>query len=123
MGLGGITRDSIVGLNNLVKDDDDDDDDDDEPLQRPRLGNRRTSIDDKKLSGSWNNGSDTNTTNFQALLEGNGSNNNGELQQHTTHPPKLESLGSFREPLNDSPATPSMSTSSPSSRTRATSRR
>lgn len=41
MGLGGLTRDSIVGLNNLVKDEEE-------------VGPRAT----RRLSGSWNNGSE-----------------------------------------------------------------
>ena len=55
MGLGGLTRDSIVGLNNLVKDDDGDAFD-----QGPRLGRR--------LSGSWNKGSN-NKDEFLFLLD------------------------------------------------------
>jgi len=51
MGLGGLTRDSIVGLNNLVKDDDED---------QPRVTRR--------LSGSLNNGSG-NKDQFLFLLD------------------------------------------------------
>ncbi|KAL7543432.1 hypothetical protein ACHAXR_012708 [Thalassiosira sp. AJA248-18] len=52
MGLGGITRDSIVGLNRLVHDDDEDD--------LPPRHNR---------TGSWNSGSKKGTNDF-AFLEG-----------------------------------------------------
>ncbi|KAL3816258.1 hypothetical protein ACHAXA_000197 [Cyclostephanos tholiformis] len=63
MGLGGLTRDSIVGLDRLVHHDDDDDDDDDyivdkrrqQPVRPSGLARRRHT---DGLGGSWNSGSD-----------------------------------------------------------------
>eukprot|EP00578_Thalassiosira_sp_NH16_P028917 CAMPEP_0181094550 /NCGR_PEP_ID=MMETSP1071-20121207/10050_1 /TAXON_ID=35127 /ORGANISM="Thalassiosira sp., Strain NH16" /LENGTH=731 /DNA_ID=CAMNT_0023176881 /DNA_START=265 /DNA_END=2459 /DNA_ORIENTATION=- len=49
MGLGGIARDSIVGLNKLVHDEDDDD--------RPIHCRRRSADTESELRGSWNDGS------------------------------------------------------------------
>lgn len=83
MGLGGLTRDSIVGLNKLVHDDDD------EPLRRGP--NRRLSGDTSGLSGSWNNGSDKGSNEF-LFLEGDG----GE-----EHAMGTQQDGTFETSLND----------------------
>ena len=77
MGLGGITRDSIVGLNKLVHDDDD------EP---PRHNRRRS--DGNGLSGSWNSGK---------KKDGSGDNDFLLLDLEDT----TESQGSFETSLND----------------------
>ena len=75
MGLGGLTRDSIVGLNNLVKDDDD------EPLH-----SRRHSTDEGlTTSGSWNTGTN-NDENQCMFLDGQNS---------------MQSQASFETSLND----------------------
>jgi len=77
MGLGGLTRDSIIGLNNLVHDDDD------QPshIRRHSGGN--------SLGGSWNSGSKNKDSNEFLFLE--------EEQAL----PMSESQGSFETSLND----------------------
>lgn len=76
MGLGGITRDSIVGLNKLVHDDDED--------VRPSHGRRRSDDTGNKLSGSWNSGS-----------------KKGDDFLFLEAEDSSESLGSFETSLND----------------------
>lgn len=76
MGLGGIARDSIIGLNNLVHDDDDDDN---------RLPPRRTGSSGSLILK----GSDANEFLFL-----DGENSNAAL-------PIIESTGSFETSLND----------------------
>lgn len=90
MGLGGITRDSIADLQSLVNNAGER-----EPLRRSTSG-------DGNLGGSWNKGK--NSSEF-AFLENSapppadeGAGNNNEIARQS----------SFKEPLNDSPATPAM---------------
>ena len=94
MGLGGITRDSIADLQSLVNNATEK-----EPLRRRTTG-------DGNLGGSWNKGK--NSSEF-AFLENSsapppppadeGAGNNNDI---------IARQSSFKEPLNDSPATPAM---------------
>eukprot|EP00571_Detonula_confervacea_P010461 CAMPEP_0172304946 /NCGR_PEP_ID=MMETSP1058-20130122/6285_1 /TAXON_ID=83371 /ORGANISM="Detonula confervacea, Strain CCMP 353" /LENGTH=714 /DNA_ID=CAMNT_0013016353 /DNA_START=142 /DNA_END=2286 /DNA_ORIENTATION=+ len=84
MGLGGIARDSIVGLNRLVHDDDDDDN-----IRPPRR------------TGSWNNGSNKGSGEF-LYLEGNNDNNAVAVSA---------SQSSFETSLNDGMASSSSNNS------------
>mmetsp|Transcript_47227 Transcript_47227/g.100458 ORF Transcript_47227/g.100458 Transcript_47227/m.100458 type:complete len:669 (+) Transcript_47227:293-2299(+) len=85
MGLGSLTRDSIIGLNNLVQDDE---------VPEAHHRQRRSG----ELSGSWNNGPSTGGDDF-LLLE-----NDDAL-------PRPESQGSFETSLNDGVFKGSASTS------------
>lgn len=107
MGLGGLTRDSIVGLNKLVHDDDDDDN---------VISHRRRHSGDTNtggLNGSWNNGSNKGSEDYLFLQ--------GEQDGLGT----TESQGSFQTALNDGLAaasgstTPSGAAAAPSSTPRS----
>lgn len=94
MGLGGIARDSIVGLDKLVHDDDDDD----EQHPPPRGGHTRRHSGGGGLSGSWNKGSNKDGGGGDEFLFLDDDNDDAAA---ATAAPSGESIGTFETSLND----------------------